>query len=257
MLLVPSPARQALQPTEMLNLGMPDGFGREPRCPSKVFPPRHGRAGLHGCSRELCWLSMRRELCQEPVLGTPGSSALGSNRFLRFLGRSAGCVRSGRCSCRLLSLGSKPLPPSPRPRPHREMGNGGSPSPRGGRRVSGWERGVQDAHRQREPPFSLFPAVQPPPQAENPAAQQMPDEVQEENSCLPTEMCPGPTFACLQKRTKKKPGVNRLVAGTASPKSLPRVSPIKGIITELAFIVTASAAACGSGGSFTAFYFFF
>lgn len=68
--------------SEMLSLGMQDGFRRESRCPSEVFPPHRGGAGLRGCSRALCWPNSwllgqapwpaaSQEPCQEPVAEPP------------------------------------------------------------------------------------------------------------------------------------------------------------------------------------------
>ena len=68
--------------SEMLSLGRKDRFGREPQCPSEVFPPHRGGAGLRGCSRALCWPNSwllgqapwpaaSQEPCQEPVAEPP------------------------------------------------------------------------------------------------------------------------------------------------------------------------------------------
>lgn len=152
------------------------------------------------------------------TLGTPGSYALrlGSNRFNWFLGRFAGCVRSGRFRRCLLSSGQSGVQAAslltPTTSPPR-AGKSGIPEPQSGRGIPGGTGAcrVLVATGERGFPCSL---PRKSPWAENPAVQRMPNEVQEEKSSLPAETHPDPDLHVCRK---KKLGLNRLRAETGSP----------------------------------------
>lgn len=153
-------APDAFPSRQVLPLGAEEGFGSRPCVPVRCLHPSVAGQGGAG----LCWPSSCLGKCLAgcgpaagpaagagATLGTPGRNALrpGSNRFIRFWSRSAGCVRSGE----------EPPPPSPGSN-HFSSPAGKVGSPGGWERVSRWDWGVQDTHCPRGASTSLFPALQ-------------------------------------------------------------------------------------------------
>lgn len=126
------------------------------RCPHPLWQGGPGLCWPSSClgkCRAGCGPAAGPGAAAGATLGTPGRNALrpSSNRFIRFWGRSAGCVRSGDAAAASSLCSSRFSSPA---------GKVGKPG--GWERVSSWGWGVQDAHCPKEASASLFPALQVP-----------------------------------------------------------------------------------------------